>query len=240
MKLYYAVVIAKDPDARIRLKQALSAMGVFEFVRLIGTIEEAGAAIEFAPQLDLVFLSDSFPPDDVQGFITRSRQTKKGKDAVYIVVKGREQNQLDVLLQVFAQGADGCLFEPYSVDNLTALIDAANGTRSVALDVREGHCLRAILRAVADEVDRLSLAAQAGLPPKYSRQYRMLSATLAEWHSRSPAEYSEQLLELFLNAPLPTISTKLYKGASERVRRMTEQKLQEELLGESNRSKNKK
>ena len=224
----------------MRLKQALTAIDKFESIRLLAALAEAASVIEFANNLDVVFVSDCFSVEELELFISRAKQTRRGRGAAYIILKSGEQSTLESLLDVSDRGADGCLFQPYSVENLKQVIEIAEHTRSLAVEVREGECLRSVLHGIGMEIDRLSLIAKAGAAPKFDKHFLDLALTLAEWHSRSPQLYEEQLLREFCAAQLPNVSVKPYTGASERVRRMTEQKLQEELLGEGSQRRNRR
>ena len=233
MNRYHAIVIDGESASRMFWKQAFSARPEFSLVRILPIPAEAIAAVEFAEQLDAVLIADTFDEQEVATFVSRCRRTRKGRGLIYGRLTAGDAN--DAECGRWAP-CDICLArsDPNALTELLTLLSTrgAESARS-----RECRNIRSLLRSIAREIDRLSLLQRAGIPGEYSVECRSSSARLREFWSFTPELVAELVVAEFCRATLPAALTKRYDGASERVRRMTGQQLDERPLVEEDPSK---
>lgn len=210
----------------MRLKQATAAISGFQNVRLVSAADEVITAFELGGPFDVVFIGERFSEGEVRKLIGRCRALPGGKDARFILVRsGQVSNGDSAMARALLGGVDACLFEPYSVENITETVEIALA-RAESSESRMNEALMLTLDEARSEIDRAALMLKSGCRHA-SAPFETLRRTISELCMDAEQLYFTALVEHFECAPLPQALGKSYFGASRRVRRMTEQKQQE-------------
>lgn len=158
-KKYQAMIIDSELDSRMRLKNATAAVHQFGEVRQISKPREALAKLEnMAPgEMDVVFLASSNDIQEVGTFVGQAKELPGGRDAAYLLVlKGHSQDKSIIAKSVIA-GADGFLFEPYSVDRLVEITELSSKIRTQRGQEREKMAVTMTLNDIIPQIDYAAL-----------------------------------------------------------------------------------
>ncbi|MEZ4754798.1 MAG: hypothetical protein R3A13_10915 [Bdellovibrionota bacterium] len=230
---YDAFIINPDIDTRMRLKQATTSVIEFGKVYQLNTLNDALTKLDSPDDsCDVIFISHIFSKDDVKAFISKAKETKWGQDCAFIMVLKNEQQESDQVTANVLVGADGLLFEPYSVDYLVEITKLAAKVKLERSEDREKAALNFLIRDVMNQIDLISFLRSRGYD--VGRGIKKLKKMCKVFHGledESRLIYLDLAVEIFEDAPLPKkiFQQKSYAGASARVRKKMEQKLLEEL-----------
>ncbi len=229
---YNALIIDSDVQSRMRLKQATASVGEFGDVEQIGAIRDGLQRLGGEKRCDVVFLSHNFSIEETTHFIREAKKLKQGQDSAYVLVlRGKDQESASVATSVM-QGADGILFEPYSVEILVELTKLAARIRKERSDARERVALNLMLTEIMNQLDLVAFLKSCGLETVRSqRKFAELCEVIRKMEPEKIALYHDVAISTFAAAPLPkkAFQVKRYKGASDRVRKIMEKKILEEL-----------
>lgn len=232
---YDAIIVDPDLDTRMRLKQATTAVSNFGKVWQVGSLREGISKLSSPERLDVVFLSYyRFSKEEVIEFISSGKKTQQGQDAAYILVlKGKDQESGTIAQNVMI-GADGFLFEPYSVDSLYEITILADKVRKERSMLRESAALRFLISDMMNQIDLVAYVKASGMEVgRGMRKLKELCSVLTTLQPESLELYHKLALDLFENAPLPRKAPpKRYSGASSRVKKKLDDKMLEELEAE--------
>ena len=237
---YDAIILDSDIDTRMRLKQATNSVHQFGKVLIVGSIKEAMSILKAGEQqVDVIFISGKFDQEDVTAVVRDAKETKYGADAAYILVlKSKDQDSSTVAANVMI-GADGFLFEPYSVDYLVEITQLAAKVKKERAKNREAAALTFLINDIIHQIDVISYLKscefEVGRGLKAFKQMCQVFQTL---EPESLELYYDIALDKFENAPLPasTVNKKKYSGASSRVKKRMQEKLLSELEEGANAS----
>ncbi len=229
---YEAFIVDSDLDSRMRLKQATSSVHNFGKVQQIAALKEAVSKLSGPDKCDVVFISYKFDQSEVTQFIKEAKQTPHGQDAAYVLVlRGQDQDSQTVASNVMI-GADGFLFEPYSVDNLIEITSLAARVKRERSKSREAAALKFLITDVMNQVDLIAFLKQSGYEVGRSlKKFKDLCGVFQTLEGDSKDLYFELAIKMFEEAPLPKtmFQNKKYAGASSRVKRLAEKKVMAEL-----------
>ncbi len=173
---------------------------------------------------DVVFIGD-LPIQDAKEFVDKARTTGYGKLAAFIFLRPqRSQNEGAAAVDVIA-GADGILYAPYSVDNVTETTKIADAIREADAEARRKAAMTMLLGSVMSEVDQLGEASQkpgdSEDKPTFAK-IRQLGEQLKQATKTAAVDYLGTLSKAFLEAKPPADkSNRLgYGGVSARVQRI--------------------
>jgi DNA-binding NtrC family response regulator len=229
---YDAILVDPDLNSRMRLKQATTAVTQFGAVQQVGTLQEATAKIQSSRQCDVIFLSYRFQPGEISEFIKKAKETKEGQDAAYVLVMKSNSGDGATIAQNVLGGADGMLFEPYSVDYLYEITNLAAKVRKERSGTREKAALQMLANDMVSQVDQLAYLKSCEM--ETVRQFKKLAESCAFVKGLSPESlqtYFDMVVNAFENAPLPTNVSKYkkYGGVSNRIKKRMEKKVVAEL-----------
>ncbi len=231
-KKYDALVVDADMDSRIRLKQAMSSVYNFGKITQVVDPQEAIFKLKSGDAFDVIFISYRIDKAHVTQFIKEAKETKPGQDAAYVLVlQGKDQDASTVAQNVMI-GADGFLFEPYSVDllvEMTRISARVKAERSVA---REKTALAMMVHEVVGQIDQLSYIKSCKMEVGMAmKKFRDTCAMFKDLDPEKMATYLEIAMRTFEEAPVPKqiFQTKKYAGVSNRIRQKMEQKILAEI-----------
>lgn len=236
---YDAFIVDPDLDTRMRLKQATSSVHNFGKVHQLQGLREANQKLGTDDRCDVIFLSYRFDQAELSEFIKQAKATKNGQDAAYILVmKSKDGDSSKVAANVMV-GADGFLFEPYSVDYLMEITNLAARVRLERSDAREKAALNFIVHDIINQLDVVATMKAQGFEVVTAlKKLKELCTVFKTLTPDSTKYYYDIAIKLFGDAPVPKkIETKKYGGASSRVKKRMEQKATEQIVAANTTAK---
>ncbi len=228
MVKYDALIVDSDLDRRMRLKQAANSVVQFSKLQLVNHLEEAENRIKASEKsIDVIFLNFSFGQEEIARFIKMAKEEKQSQDAAFVLVLGGKDQDSSVVAQNVMIGADGVLFEPYSVDSLVEITELAARVKSERSAGREKAAMVFLLNDIMQQIDLIAFLKSAGYDVgRGIKRFKQMCGVLANLEGDSKSIYYDVAVEKFSNAPFPEkLAQKNYKGASKRVRERMEKKL---------------
>jgi DNA-binding NarL/FixJ family response regulator len=227
-KKYEAIIIDPDMTTRSRLKQVCASVVHFGRVVPVNSCFETMEQLKGDGRYDVVFISHHIPQEQIPTFIKEAKNTPGGQDAAYILVlRAKEQASGDVA-QAMMIGADGVLFEPYSVDILVEITQLAARVRRERRSARDEAAFRFLINDLIQQIDLLAYSKSCGyeIGPAM-RNFRQACSVVATIDPDSIEIWYKTALELFEAAPIPValMQRKKYGGASNRIRQRMTQKI---------------
>lgn len=222
--------ILADPDlsTRMRLRQATTAVPKFGDVLQVNTLSEAASRLDGESRVDLIFLSYRYSLDEVKKFVEEARKTKQGDTAAYILVLRSRDQDNSTVASTMMMGIDGFLFEPYSVDSLTEMVDLATRVRKEREEVKEKMAATLLTSDIISQLDLIAYLKAQGYSMHASwNKFVELCKRLREVTHDTSTPTFDTFAQLFTEAPLPkkVFETKSYGGVSRRVRKRMEDKV---------------
>jgi len=228
---FQAVIVENTGERRMRLRAALSSTGDFERPELFNTLSDAESRFEQEPMVDIALISYEFPEYLLRGFIEKAKKATFGIDAAFVLVLPAKDQDSETVAKNVITGADGFLFEPYSVDQLDEIVKLAARVKKERSDARERAAFGLLLDDLLQMVDRASYL--KSVEQDTDAQFKKIRAKAKMIYSLEGDRaqiYFETLTDKTMEAPLPRkIYQEKYKGASKRVRERMEKKLMEKL-----------
>ena len=232
LERFNALIIDNDLDARMRLRQATTAVSDFREVHQVSTLREGMTMLERFEHCDVVFISDVFPSDQAGHFIEKSKQEKHSQDAAFIQVLKRQKDGANELAQQMMQGFDGFLFEPYSVNQLVEITKLAAVVKKERSETRAKTALSLMLGDVTSQLDIVAMLKSMGSDVgRAMKRLTELGQALKSVGSSCLGLYHELAVKVFGEAKPPSQldSTRRYGGVSSRVRKRMGDKLAEKM-----------
>ena len=224
MRQFKGIIFDPDLNSRTRLKSATIPVSYFDTVYHCGTERETLTWIDRQDQIDIIFISERIDPDTIERFIDKVKDSAKGIECIFILVKVSPSGGLPVS-EALSRGIDGILCEPFSVDNLTEVVELAERIGHEREEVRAKISMTLLVTDMVNQIDAAAYLVRNGCNP------RALFKSLKNLSDRA-CEIPDERLEVYFDivfrlvsstAPMnKELATKIYRGASERVRRNTE------------------
>lgn len=227
-KSYYAVVIDGNPVTRARLREAASAVYLFEKVEQATQLTEGLKILTERAKVDLVLMSNQFGQEEIGEFIESAKKTRTGEDSAYVIVmKGSEANNVNVASSMFI-GAHSLLFEPFSVDQLTEITKLADEIRATNTGARKRAALQLLIQNLMTEFDKITVYLARGLNiEKAIKKFQASCAVLRKFDQESFDLYFSLAMNCFEEAKPPSDAV-AYNGVSKRLREKMENKLKQQ------------
>ena len=224
---YDALLIDPDMQRRMRLKSATMSVVQFSKLHLLSDIGEARSRVQNGPVVDVVFISSDLDSAEITTFVKAGKESKYGQDAAYILVLKTSSQDSTTVAQNVLIGADGFLFEPYSVDQLVEITELAAKVKKERSRTREVAAMSMMLTDVMSQLDMMAYLKSAGYDVAGGqRKFAKMCSFFSSLSEDSRALYYEQVVQRFIDAPLPQkVFQSNYKGASSRVKKKMEEKL---------------
>jgi plasmid maintenance system antidote protein VapI/DNA-binding NarL/FixJ family response regulator len=211
------LTLIPDADCRVRLREVLNSIIFKSEIRAVRTIPEAAAALQSDPSISLLFIASSVGGDAVRKLVEEvSGSGKELSTAILVTVDRHTSSKLAAVVQLYMQGVDGFISEPYSSDQLRSLIETV-------LDPAREKVMQGATRAyksstllLGDAVRHLDDLWRAkamerkdvGAAP---RELRAIAGQLAEIHKKFPDQYASALCAVFEAVPAPRGEAALLK-----------------------------
>lgn len=226
-------IIDPDLDARMRLKQATTLVSNFGQVYQASKLRECLEKVQnLSGQLHVIFISGRIDKEETIGFIQSAKQITSTQDAAFVMVKSSADKQSASVAESVLGGADGLLFEPFSVDQLNEITHIAARVRRERSNAREEAALKFLLSDVINQIDQLAYlkAMEYETGPTFSKLKEMC-AVFKTLQGDSVDIYKKLVVDTFEEAPLPKLvfQRKKYGGVSSRVQKRMEKKTLSEL-----------
>jgi hypothetical protein len=190
--------------------------------------------------IDVVFISYQFTDEEVEQFIEDAKKIKGGLDSAYVFVLKDEDQEGSRAAKSILIGADGLLFEPYSVDRLVEITKLAARVKKDRGEARERAALEMILDEAMVTLDVLATLKADGIEPHtIIRKFHRSCEPLVALQNGKLANYLNTAVDKFEDAPLPEElpETHRYKGASNRVKTKVQDFLVEKIENEAKAAK---
>lgn len=227
-----AIIIDSEMQKKMMLKQATNSVNAFGNVMMCGSLEEGRHVINNGQLYDVIFVASRFDRNAISSFIKECKATKGAQDAAYILVLTSKSQDNSQVAANMMTGADGFLFEPYSVDQLeeiTILSTKVKKERSVA---REKVALKLVVDDIIKQFDKISYLRSKQIDSGAAE--KKFKAMFEFFKTLSPEAidyYYEIAIPAFEEAKIPVIElgVKNYAGVSKRIKKKTDEKIAKKL-----------
>ena len=181
---------------------------------------------QIRPQL--VFISYVFPPEACTAFIQKAKALPAGEDSAFVMILGARNDQNSTLFNSLFAGADGFLFEPYSIDDLVNMSQLAARVKSERRAAREALAVKFMVKDIIKYFDLMYRLKVAGC--EYTQCKEKLEEACVRLHEMQPearSRYFDLAVDIFTLTPTPTpaIRELTYKGKNVRMREKIEQRV---------------
>lgn len=229
-----ALIIDPDPASRMRLKQATSTLTEFRHVRLATSLHFALQEIKENLACNIIFISQTFEPEQSAAFVKAAKETKNGQFSAYVlVVDGKRQKRTQVASDV-SNGMDGILFQPFSVDALRQATELAHKVRGKSSTQRLGASKHLLIDAIIPSFDKITDLFLEGKKSDFVRAdlRAVMRALLASCDGKEDV-FFDHLIKLFDKVPPPAPPKDSdWSLAAQKKRRKREQELAEKAAAE--------
>lgn len=230
-----SLIIDPVVETRRRLQQVMKSVIEFRDVTHVTTVEEGTRSLRGGSRVDVVFVSYSFSDTQISDFIELGKSTDGGMDSAYVMIlRDKDQDSTRAAKSVL-MGADGILFEPYSVDRLVEITRIAARVKKERGEARQKLAINMILDEATNTLDYIatlkSQGVEAGLLMK---QFKKACSSIDDLNPEQRQIFFEVLVETFLAAPLPPELSEgfCYRGVSSRVKSKVQEKIIENVEAE--------
>lgn len=216
---FSALAIEPVVAARMRLKQATVEIPEFSDVDLQGELHTALQQLGRAKPCDVVFISPSIPEADIASFIKSAKESPAGQDAAYILVMRGDDRDGGSIAKRMLIGADGFLFEPFSVQALKDITHLATQVRKDRAVEREKVAVNVLVNDICRQLDEVAYikACQYDVGTSLKRLREKCDA-FENFTESMLGNYFAAALDVFEKSVPRAKRPKSYGGVSSRVR----------------------
>lgn len=227
MVKYDALIIDPDLDRRMRLKSATTSVVQFSKVNLVGSLEDATGSFSSGRKCDIAFITSQFDQADITDFIKEAKDQEASQDAAFVLVLQTKDQESSTVASNVMIGADGFLFEPYSVDQLVEITELAAKVKAERSLNREEAAIKFLLNDIIQQIDMIAYLKSVGYDVgRGIRRFKQMCSVLGNLEGESLDLYYRLAVDTFEAAPFPKkLHQDNYKGASKRVKERMEKKL---------------
>jgi CheY-like chemotaxis protein len=225
-------------DVRMRLKQATSSVTNFGKVHQASIPREALEKMRVEGPIDVVFISYQYDKQQLTDFVKEAKQDPAGQDTAYVLILKRKGESNAALAEYMLTGADGFLFEPFSVDELVEITVLATRIKKERLAARELIAVKLLLKDLIKHLDALYLLLRNGmLAETTKKKFEHLCSRLPTLQPETKILYYDLAVEMFGRVPVPNRDHvgRRYEGNSRRVKERLEKLLLERLNDDKER-----
>jgi len=198
-----------DADCRVRLREALTSIVFKAEIRAVRSLAEAAATLKGEPEIPLLFIASSVGRDAVKKFIEEiAGGDKELSIALIVTVDRHTASKLTAVVQLFMQGVDGFISEPYSPDQLKTLMETVMDPNRVKAVQAASRAVKAVKFLVGDAIRHLDDRWRDAVKGQREggvafRELRRLSGELEALHKNHPEEFVSALCTAFEAVPAP-------------------------------------
>jgi response regulator RpfG family c-di-GMP phosphodiesterase len=216
-----ALIVDPAMESRSRLKGALrheKQSSYYNKISSVSTIGQALSLLKESPEYDLILVSNSFAEEELARFVTEAAATREDRYAFIVVLKPEMQNAAVVLGRMMV-GMHGFLCEPFSLDSLMEITEAA---RKVQEENEERRLLASLPILVDMMLKQIRRRSRSGLRGRNARPFnarykKLVEEITSRYPDKAPSLYYEALLGA-VGMAQPR-APKAYDGASEVLRK---------------------
>jgi len=244
LRKYNALILDNDAASRNRLKSVCGSVINFGKIVTSSTVQHSLKELSTAEsRTDVIFVSHHIDHDSTVQFIKDCKSSVEGEDATYIMVLPTSEGAKTQMANAMMIGADGVLFEPYSVDVLIEITELSDKIRRERGQSREESAIRLLLKDIVKQVDALAFLKSSGndVGPVV-KHFKASCSTLRTLEPATLDLYFQLAIEAFEKAPVMSVFMKTvrYEGVSQRVRKrlaeIVKSRVQSEFMTEEGNS----
>lgn len=227
--VFDAIIVDADIQTRMLLKLAMTSASNFGKVNHANTLREGLGKIKESGRCDVIFISYEFPTEEVKQFVREAKSLAQGQDSAYVLVMKTKDKESSTVVENVLLGADGFLFQPYSVQYLQDIAALAMEVKKERQRAREEAAISFLVNDIINQIDLIAFLKAKGSPPGDSiKKLKSICALLPTLQESSLGIYYEVLGTMLEKVPAPKkiYQRKSYSGASSRLRRKFEQKME--------------
>ena len=193
-----ALIIDSRSGSRSRIREAIANTPLIENLTLSHGLRDALLHLEkLGMDYHIVFISSEFDISEMLNFVAKGKASTHGKNAAYVVVLKSRDQESNVMAHNLTNGVDGFLFEPFSVDQLQAIMELSHKIRVSNDDTRIKKSIEIVLfeafRLVDGAAKRLKNGKDANAFRKVIKERQGL---IADRWEKSPDLFTQVLLEM--------------------------------------------
>jgi len=229
---FEAVIIDPEMATRMRLKQMCASVVNFGKVTPTGTFNEGLQKCNGDQRIDVVFMANRLGQEGVADFVKQAKASTHGQDAAYILVLSANNSDGGTIAQSMMIGADGVLFEPFSVDQLVEITGLAARVRKERSGAREEAALRFLLQDIMTQINLIAFSKSCGFETGTAvKHFKQVCSVLSTLEGESIERYNRLCVDMFEEAPMPKelLARKKYGGSSSRVKKKMAEKINAEV-----------
>lgn len=229
---YEALIVDPDMAIRMRLKQMCSSVVNFGRVQPVATFQEAMQRLNSDQRTDVIFLASRLDQSGVASFIKEGKATAQGQDCAYILVLQTNSSDGATVAQSMMIGADGVLFEPFSVEQLVEITVLAAKVKKERAAAREEAAIKFLLSDIMNQINLICFSKSAGYETGQAiKHFKQVCSVLQTMEGESLERYYRLCVDTFEAAPVPQdiMGRKKYGGASSRVKKRMADKVTAEI-----------
>lgn len=213
-----ALIVDKELSSRMNLRQTTAALPDFHHISMANSISSALDTLKMDQNCDIIIFKPNFSEKENADFIQRCKTTKNGNGCALILVLKPNQQNVGGIAKNFANGADGFLPEPYSVENLHSVFEIAGKLKKQKLEQRAKLAMEIVLKEATEIFDSVAYTSGGELDSAKRREFQKVGSNLRELAQTDFTSYEAMLISRFENIAPPPVTDPKYSGASERIR----------------------
>lgn len=220
--LFDALIVDPNPFSRGNLWQATLYEPNFRSVKAVSGLSEALAQLQNGNRFHVLLITSEFPSSDIKTFIPDAKRTDSGKEAAYVLVLKKKDQDAENVATSIVDGTDGLLLEPYSVHSLKQVAAIAARVKGEHERERARAAISLMLHDIIPKLDAYAEAKRKQQEPGSSyKDLKRLGAGLKKIVKEHQSAYAEVAHDVFQTAS-PRQTKSKYKGASKRVKQLVE------------------
>jgi hypothetical protein len=171
------IIIEPDPDSRARMKQACFAVPVLSKIESAADFSDVLRRLTKQAETDYtaIFVSYRFSPAQIAEFIKNAKTTELGQDCAFVMVLKNIEQGSQLITDGLQLGADGFLFEPFSVESLANTANLAMEIKNQRRETREKAAVTLLVKDLISHLDlvaeRIVRGQEGGPELKYLREF---------------------------------------------------------------------
>jgi DNA-binding NtrC family response regulator len=219
------LVVNPDVHGRVRFRQVAAEVPSVRTLHFSSSLAEASQRLKSSQEYDIVMVSNHFEATVANEFIAAGKASTR--DCAYLSLLYCAPDRVQDAVRHALTNADGFLVEPFSVDDLRAVLVRSLKVREDRVLARKQGAVRVLVDSVIETLDDAALERKHGASSPAFQRLMSLGKTIHSFSGDLLQYYYGEVVERFGKAeppapqPPPNTSqpTQQYTGASQRVRK---------------------
>lgn len=207
---FKTLIIEPDANVRNRLVVVLKNIIFKGQLNYAKTPRDAIAKLAEVGKQDCVIITSALELEGIREFINQAQGTPQGKKALYLVSLAKEEKDSSSIATMFLRGIDGFICEPFSADEIQALLLTAKDARAKQESMQDDTArllatLDFLFVDMIGHIDTVAHKFNQDIEDGYAlKSMRETGKTISELFSRIPKEQFERyLIKRFEEAVIP-------------------------------------